>query len=88
MKFRMFEPQQLVKIVDIAEKVGGKNSNSFRFLQVPFNLADDQLFIEEKCQQVELESTQTDSLIKIAAELGVNILTGNSFKSGEILRDK
>ena len=55
---------------------------------MPFNLADDQLFIEEKCQQVELESTQTDSLIKIAAELGVNILTGNSFKSGELLRDK
>ena len=73
--------------MEIAEQVGGKGRHHFKNVAVPFNLVDDQLFIEEACQ-TRPNSSETACLMSVAAELNVNILTGKSLKSGELLRKR
>ena len=72
-------------MVEVAEKVGGRDSHHFKFVQVPFNLGNPELFVEDECQYMPLcGNTRTGSLIKVAEELGVNVLTSNSLASGDM----
>ena len=72
-------------MAELAERVGGKNSHHFKFVQVPFNIMDCELFIEDECQYLP-DSDKTDSLLKVAESLGLNVLTGGSLKGGSLCK--
>jgi hypothetical protein len=74
----------LAKVTELAEKVGGKNTHHFKFVQVPFNIMDCELFIEDECQYLP-DSNKTDSLLKVAESLGLNVLTGKSLGGGKLV---
>jgi hypothetical protein len=52
---------------------------------VPFNILDCELFVEDECQYLP-GSKKTDSLLKVAESIGINVLTGNSLKSGALCK--
>ena len=57
---------------------------------MPFNLIDCQLFLETGVQELPAKrrasqaKRKTDSLIKVAEELGINVLTGHSLRAGKL----
>jgi len=61
--------------VDLAESVGGKDTHNFKLVQVPFNIFDNEVLISDNLQRSRLQPDKTDTMMKVAEELGLLIQT-------------
>ncbi len=65
--------------MNVAEKVGGKFTHHFKFLQAPYNKTNEEL---DKMQEQLVEGqTEKISVIEACKELGLNIFATNIYQS-------
>ena len=53
-------------------------------MQAPFNLAEPNLLLEQRAQKLSLDSEETDSLMEVCGELGLNVLGARAFGEGRV----
>lgn len=63
----------------MAEKVGGKHTHHFKFLQAPYNRTNEELDMLH--EQIVEGKTEKVSVIEACKELGINILATNVYQS-------
>ena len=76
-----YEIQQICEVEEAARRVGGENHH-FRFVQAPFNLGEPNLLLEKRAQKLSRGSEETDSLMEVCGQLGLNVLGARAFRGG------
>ena len=73
-------------MVEVAERVGGKGTHSFKFIQTQFDVENNSMFFEPRVQKMPPDSDrETDSVIKVTEALGLNVITGKLLRQGDCL---
>lgn len=51
---------------------------------MPFSLGDPELLVEKRAQKVSRDSEETDSLMEVCGQLGLNVLGARAFREGAL----
>jgi len=76
----------LQEIVKIAEKVGGKDTHGFKFIQVPINIMHPEAFVENYQNFTHFEKgVIPTTLTAVCAELKINLISSSPLMQGYMI---